>query len=236
LQRNFLTTERVCRYYRRGTHVVRAVDDVTFTLHKGEFLGIVGASGSGKSTLLNLLAGIDTATSGRIFFEKIPLDALARRKLAVYRARRIGMIFQSFNLLPHHTALGNVELALYFNNTPHRERKKRAIEILERLGLSDRIDHKPADLSGGEQQRVAIARALVKKPEILLADEPTGNLDRENTGQIAELLTEFNHDGLAVIIVTHDIELASRCAGRILKMHYGRIVEEISGPGKEGNL
>ena len=213
----------LCRHYHRGPQTVKAVDEVDLTIARGEFLGIVGASGSGKSTLMNLLAGLDTPTAGEIRYENTPLSALSRQELAEYRAHKVGMIFQSFNLIQHHTAFKNVEMALYFNDTPRRERRRLAEETLDRLGLGDRMDHRPADLSGGEQQRVAIARALVKSPEILFADEPTGNLDHDNTGQIAELLTDLHRRGLTVVMVTHDLELARRCTGRIVNMHYGRL-------------
>jgi putative ABC transport system ATP-binding protein len=136
------------------------------------------------------------------------------------------MIFQSFNLLPHRTALGNVELALFFDDTPRGERRKRAREVLTSLGMAERLDHRPSDLSGGEQQRVAVARALVKKPHLLLADEPTGNLDRDNSDQIAKLLTELNEQGLTVIMVTHDLDLAERLAHRTVRMEYGRLIDE----------
>jgi putative ABC transport system ATP-binding protein len=202
------------------------VDHVNLAVQKGEFLAVVGASGSGKSTLLNLLAGLDTPTSGYVEVDQQRLDDLSRRDLSFYRARKVGMIFQSFNLLPHRTALGNVEIALYFTNTQRRKRGERAKQILDRLGLSDRIDHRPPDLSGGEQQRLAIARALVKQPEILFADEPTGNLDMENSSSIMNLLAELNRDGLTVVMVTHDIEMARRIAGRIIRLHYGQMVEE----------
>jgi putative ABC transport system ATP-binding protein len=230
----WMQTFDLCRYYRRGPQEVRAVDEVTLAVERGEFLGIVGSSGSGKSTFLNLLAGLDTPTSGRIEVEGVALESLSRSDLAAYRARRIGMVFQSFNLIAHYTALKNVEMALYFNETPKRERQTRAAEMLGRLGLGDRLDHRPADLSGGEQQRVAIARALVKRPEILFADEPTGNLDQENTDQMAALLAELNRDNLTVVLVTHDIELARRSAGRIVRMHYGRLVENTGGSTTEG--
>lgn len=211
------------------------MDGVDLHLPQGEFLGIVGASGSGKSTLLNLLAGLDTPTSGQIEIEGVALSSLDRRELAAYRARRVGMVFQAFNLISHHTALRNVELALYFNHTPVRERRPRAVEILERLGLSDRMDHRPGDLSGGEQQRVAIARALVKKPDILFADEPTGNLDQDNATQIVQLIADLNRDGLTVIVATHDLAMMQRHAHRIIRMNYGRLVEETAvrpGPGE----
>ncbi|UCD65200.1 MAG: ABC transporter ATP-binding protein [Candidatus Zixiibacteriota bacterium] len=226
---SWLQTKELCRYYRRGPHEVRAVDRVNLYLERGEFLGIVGASGSGKSTMLNLMAGLDTPTSGRIEIDGTALSSLTRRELAAYRARRVGMVFQSFNLLAHQTALKNVELALYFNDTPARARRIRATEILERLGLGDRLDHVPADLSGGEQQRVAIARALVKGPEVLFADEPTGNLDQVNTEQIAELLAGLNRQGLTVVVATHDLDMARRYAHRTVRMDYGKLVATDSG-------
>jgi len=220
----------LCRYYRRGTHEVRAVDGVNLNVEKGEFIGIVGASGSGKSTLLNLMAGLDTPTSGQIEVDSVTLGSMTRRELAAYRANRVGMIFQSFNLISHLSALRNVELALYFVEMPPRERRQRASEILERLGLADRQSHRPADLSGGEQQRVAIARALVKRPEILFADEPSGNLDQDNTEQIGGILTELNRDGLTVVMVTHDLAMAGQYAQRTIKMHYGAIIDNSGGP------
>lgn len=224
---HWLTTEDLTRHYRRGTHTVRAVDGVSIAVERGEFASIVGASGSGKSTLLNLLAGLDTPTSGQITVNNTKLSSLSRHELAFYRAHTVGMVFQSFNLIGHHTALRNVELALYFTNTPRSERKHRAQEMLDRVGLADRIDHRPADLSGGEQQRVALARALVKQPAMILADEPTGNLDQQNTDQIARLLQELNEDhGLTVVMVTHDSDLARRFSHRTIRMHYGQLVEQ----------
>jgi len=218
-----LKTESLCRHYKRGNHEIRAVDDVCLEIESGEFVAIVGASGSGKSTLLNLLAGLDSPTSGKVRYRDKTLNELSRRELAAYRAEQVGMIFQSFNLLQHQSALKNVELALYFNHMPRHERENSARDILIRLGLEDRIEHRPADLSGGEQQRVAIARALVKKPELLFADEPTGNLDQDNSNSIADILKELNRDGLTVVVVTHDTDLAGRVAGRIIRMHYGKI-------------
>ncbi len=202
------------------------MDDVNLSIPRGEFLGIVGASGSGKSTLLNLLAGLDTPTSGTINIDGSALSALNRRQLSTHRARCVGMVFQSFNLISHRTALQNVELALYFNDTPLGERTGRATDILQRLGLGDRLNHRPADLSGGEQQRVALARALVKRPEILMADEPTGNLDEMNTRHIAAMLAELNREGLTVLMATHDTALARECARRVIRMSYGRLVNE----------
>ncbi|PKK85064.1 MAG: macrolide ABC transporter ATP-binding protein [candidate division Zixibacteria bacterium HGW-Zixibacteria-1] len=223
---SWIKTIDLCRYYTRGRYEVRAVDNVSLSLEKGEFLAIVGASGSGKSTLLNLIAGLDSPTAGRIEFEGIALNSLSRKELASYRAHKVGMIFQSFNLMAHLTALENVERALFFNDTPRRRRKEMALEILDRLGMSDRIDHHPADLSGGEQQRVAVARALVKNPEILFADEPTGNLDRDNSIQIADLITDLNRRGLTIVMVTHDLDMAGSYAARMVRMNYGRVIDD----------
>jgi ABC-type lipoprotein export system ATPase subunit len=226
METSWITTSSLCRYYRRGRNEVRAVDRVNLHVRRGEFVAVVGASGSGKSTLLNLLAGLDTPTSGYIEVGSQRLDRLSRRDLAAYRAGSVGMIFQSFNLLPHQTALKNVEMALYFTDTPARRRRGLSRDMLERLGLADRVDHRPADLSGGEQQRVAIARALVKHPEILFADEPTGNLDQDNSVSMVALLTELNREGLTVLMVTHDVETAGRAAGRVVRMHYGEIEDD----------
>ena len=220
----WLRTESVCRYYQRGPHVVKAVDGVSLDISAGEFISLVGSSGSGKSTLLNIMAGLDRPTSGDVFVHGNSFSRMARRELSRYRAHRVGMIFQAFNLVPHLTAQGNVELALCFNDTRKSERRSRAIDILTRLGMSDRLDHRPADLSGGEQQRVAVARALVKQPEILFADEPTGNLDHENSDEIARILKQQNREGLTVVMVTHNRALAERISHRILRMDYGRVV------------
>lgn len=221
-----LRTTQLCRHYRRGPQVIKAVDEIDIAVTQGEFLAVVGSSGSGKSTLLNLLAGLDTPTQGSIQFHGESLSSYSRSQLAGYRAKQIGMVFQSFNLIHHRSALENVELAMYFNGIPRNERHQRAVAILEKLGLADRTSHRPSDLSGGEQQRVAVARALVKEPTILFADEPTGNLDQENSRQIVALLQELSRDGLTVVMVTHDLELAKSYATRAIRMHYGRLVDE----------
>jgi ABC-type lipoprotein export system ATPase subunit len=226
MSQTWISAIGLCRYFLRGPQEVRAVDGVDLDIARGEFLTVVGASGSGKSTLLTLMAGLDTPTSGTIEFDGTPLGSLSRRALAAYRARRVGMVFQSFNLIHHHTALKNVELALHFNGTPPKKRRHLAVGILERLGLGDRLDHRPSDLSGGEQQRVALARALVKNPEILFADEPTGNLDHENSVQIAELISDLNRHGLTVIMATHNLEIAHRYGHRSVRMHYGRLAPD----------
>ena len=166
----YIRTSALCRYYHRGPQVVKALDGVDIAVSRGEYIGVVGSSGSGKTTLLNLLAGLDTPTSGVVDLAGMPLSSMTRRQLSTYRAKNVGMVFQSFNLISHYTALQNVETALYFNDTPPNERTRLASAILDKLGLGDRKTHRPADLSGGEQQRVALARAIVKNPEILFAD------------------------------------------------------------------
>ena len=223
--RPLITVSGLTRCYRLGASEVHALDGVDLTVARGEFVSIVGASGSGKSTLLNLIGGLDTPTSGEILTLAGKLTEMTSKELAYYRAHSIGMIFQSFNLIPHRTALSNVELALMFNDTSYRERYEKSVAILSRLGLADRLHHRPDDLSGGEQQRVAVARALVKNPEILLADEPTGNLDKENSTAIAEIIADWNKSGGTVIMVTHNTDLAFKHSGRVLKMDYGRIIE-----------
>lgn len=229
----WLNAENLTRYYIRGPQEVRALDGVSLDVQRGDFVALVGSSGSGKSTLLNLLAGLDTPTGGSIFVEGRPFSELSKKDRARYRATQIGMMFQSFNLLPYKTAQENVELALYFDDTPRMKRKKMAVDMLTRLGLGERLDHRPADLSGGEQQRVALARALVKSPTALFADEPTGNLDHGNAVQISELLRELNRGGLTVVMVTHNLELAERYAGRIVRLNYGKIAKiENSGAGQ----
>lgn len=221
-----LKIDELSRYYRRGHQEVRALDHISMTIGRGEFLGIVGSSGSGKTTLLNLLAGLDTPTSGSIEIRGTSLAHMSRRQLSSYRAHSVGIVFQSFNLISHYTALQNVETALYFVGTSPKERRRSAIDILNQLGLSDRLTHRPADLSGGEQQRVALARAIVKNPEILFADEPTGNLDFENARDIGKLLTSLNQNGLTVVMVTHNLEIAKKYTHRSVKLRYGRILED----------
>jgi putative ABC transport system ATP-binding protein len=229
LDDNWISCHDLCRYYELAGHQVRAVDEVTMAIGCGDFVAVTGASGSGKSTLVNLLAGLDLPTSGHVEVGGRRLDEMSARELAAYRALTVGFVFQSFNLLTHHTALRNVEMALYFTETARRDRRTLAEAALARLGLGDRMSHRPLDLSGGEQQRVAIARAIVKRPEVLFADEPTGNLDRENSDGIIAILDELNRGGITVVMITHDSELARRAARRVLRMRYGRIEEE-TGP------
>ncbi len=226
-----IQTKSISKVYRRGPQEIRAVDEVSITIPRGDFVGIVGSSGSGKSTLLNLLAGLDTPTSGTIEIDGVSLLTRSRRELSNYRAHRVGMVFQAFNLISHFTAVQNVSAALWFNHTPSSERLKLAGQMLARLGLAERATHRPSDLSGGEQQRVALARAIVKNPEILFADEPTGNLDEVNSRQIIELLAELNRGGLTVVMVTHNLELARQYARRVVTMHYGKVTHDTAEGG-----
>jgi len=224
-----LKTNDLYKTYQKGTIQVHALQGVSFDIQEGEFISIVGRSGSGKSTLLNLIGGLDTATSGRIRVRKQELTQMKRMELALHRRKTVGMVFQSFNLIPSRTALENVTLALAFGGVRRRDRKPKAAGILKRLGLEPRLDHKPGELSGGEAQRVAIARALANNPDILLADEPTGNLDSKTSAEIIDLLCLFNREqGLTVLMVTHDEPSATTVSNRILYFHDGKIVEEKS--------
>lgn len=220
-----IETREITRVYQMGTNQVTALDHVTMGADEGEFVAIQGTSGSGKSTLLNLLGGLDQPTAGDVFFDSKPLGPLTKKQMARYRRFSVGMIFQNFNLIPTMTAAENVKLALAFGGMRGAERRQRAASLLERVGLSDRIEHRPSELSGGEQQRVAIARALANRPRVLLADEPTGNLDSTRAHELLALLREMvDHDRLTVLLVTHDHELASGFADRIIMMKDGRVM------------
>jgi ABC-type lipoprotein export system ATPase subunit len=213
------------RYYTMGDAIVRAVDDVSFTIERGEFAALLGPSGSGKSTLLNLLAGLDRLTAGSIEVAGRDLSTMDSEALARYRRLTVGMIFQSFNLVPTMTLADNIELPLRFAETPRSERRDRVLELLTNVGLAHRANHKPTELSGGEQQRGAIARALANRPSVLLADEPTGNLDSRNGQEVMALLRELNEKmGVTVLMVTHDPALASRYASKSLHMADGKLV------------
>ena len=220
-----IETREVTRIYQMGTNQVTALERVSMGADEGEFVAIQGTSGSGKSTLLNLLGGLDRPSSGDVLFDSQPLAPLTKKQMARYRRFSVGMIFQNFNLIPTMTAAENVRLALAFGGLRGVERKERARDLLDRVGLSDRMDHRPAELSGGEQQRVAIARALGNRPRVLLADEPTGNLDSTRAHELLALLREMvDRDNLTVLLVTHDHELASSYADRIIMMKDGRVV------------
>jgi putative ABC transport system ATP-binding protein len=213
------------RYYTMGDSIVRAVDDVSFTIEHGEFAALLGPSGSGKSTLLNLLAGLDRLTAGSIEVAGRDLSTMDSDALARYRRLTVGMIFQSFNLVPTMSLADNIELPLRFAETPRSERRERVLELLTNVGLAHRANHKPTELSGGEQQRSAIARALANRPSVLLADEPTGNLDSRNGQEVMALLRELNEKmGVTVLMVTHDPALALRYARKSLHMADGKLV------------
>jgi putative ABC transport system ATP-binding protein len=217
--------EHVCRYYTMGEASVRAVDDVSFSIPEGQFLALLGSSGSGKSTLLNLIAGLDRLTSGSILARGQNLAALSPVDLARYRRNTIGMVFQSFNLLPRMTLEENIELPLRLAEVERAERAGRVREALERVRLTHRLGHRPAELSGGEQQRVAIARALVNRPKILLADEPTGNLDSATGETILDLLRDLQQQlGMTIVMVTHERPLAERFADRLATMGDGKLL------------
>jgi len=213
----------VRRVYQMGEQEVRALDGVSFEVRRGDFVAVMGASGSGKSTLLNLLGCLDTPTSGEYVLRGHSVGRLDDDALAEIRNREIGFVFQSFNLLERLTATANVELPLVYARVAPGERRERALATLELVGLADRADHRPNQLSGGQRQRVAIARALVHSPAMLLADEPTGNLDSESSGEIMDLICRLHDRGNTIVVVTHDEEVASR-ADRIVRMRDGRIL------------
>ena len=222
-----IQAESVFREYRLGETVIRAVDDVSLTVEKGEFLALLGSSGSGKSTLLSMMAGLDRPTSGAIRVRDRNLAELEPDELARYRRETVGMVFQSFNLLPRMTLEENVELPLRLAEVDRHDRESRVAEALERVRLGARRRHRPSELSGGEQQRAALARALVNRPAILLADEPTGNLDSVNGEQILLLLREFQDSlGMTIIMVTHERPLAQKFANRIALLSDGRLVSD----------
>ena len=222
-------TENVCRHYQMGEALVRAVDGISINIRAGEFVALLGASGSGKSSLLNLIAGLDRPTSGAVIVHGNNLAALSREQLAKYRLRSVGMVFQSFNLIPSMSLLENVELPMRFAEVDRRERSALARQSLERVGLSGRLSHRPMELSGGEQQRASLARALINRPKLLLADEPTGNLDSRTGTEIMELIHSFNQSlGMSVLMVTHEQALAERYAGRMVHLADGRLVADVS--------
>jgi putative ABC transport system ATP-binding protein len=222
-----IVTADVCRHYTMGESLIRAVDGISIGVPAGEFVALLGTSGSGKSSLLNLIAGLDRPTSGAVIVEGKNLAALSRAELAQHRLRTVGMVFQSFNLIPSMTVIENVELPLRFAEVDRSRRDSLAREALERVGLSRRLDHRPTELSGGEQQRTALARALINRPKLLLADEPTGNLDSRTGTEIMNLIREFNESlGMTVVMVTHERALAERYAQRLIFLADGKLVDD----------
>jgi putative ABC transport system ATP-binding protein len=222
-----IRSDNICRHYRMGETVIRAVDGVSLEVPAGEFVALLGSSGSGKSSVLNLIAGLERPTSGSVVVEDRDLAKLSREELAKYRLHVVGMVFQSFNLIPSMTVAENVELPLRFAEVDRAKRQSLASEALERVGLRARMDHRPSELSGGEQQRTALARALINRPQLLLADEPTGNLDSRTGTEIMNMVREFNRElGMTVVMVTHERALAERYAQRMIFLADGKLIDD----------
>jgi putative ABC transport system ATP-binding protein len=220
-----IITENVSRHYRMGEALIRAVDGVSIQVQSGDFVALLGTSGSGKSSLLNLIAGLDRPTSGTVVVRGRDLAQLSREELARHRLHTVGMVFQSFNLISSMTVQENVELPLRFAEVDRGQRDALSREALDRVGLAQRMSHRPSELSGGEQQRAALARALINRPQLLLADEPTGNLDSHTGTEILNLIREFNEAlGMTIVMVTHERLLAERYARRMVFLADGRLV------------
>ena len=219
-----IRVEQLCRHYRMGDALIRAVDGVTLTVRAGEFVALLGSSGSGKSSVLNLIAGLDRATSGSVIVHDRNLAELSREELARYRLHTVGMVFQSFNLIASMTLAENVELPMRFAEVDRSQRSELARDALTRVGLQARMNHRPSELSGGEQQRAALARALINRPQLLLADEPTGNLDSHTGTEIMNMVLDFNQQlGMTVVMVTHERALAERYAQRLIFLADGKL-------------
>jgi putative ABC transport system ATP-binding protein len=232
-------TQDLCRHYQMGDALIRAVDGISVQIVSGEFVALLGTSGSGKSSLLNLIAGLDRPTSGTVVVQKSDLAKLSREDLAKYRLHTVGMVFQSFNLIPSMTLLENVELPLRFAEVDRGKREGLAKQALDRVGLSARLRHRPTELSGGEQQRASLARALINQPQFLLADEPTGNLDSQTGTEIMNFIREFNETlGMTIIMVTHERTLAEHYASRMIFLADGKLVGDqsnvVSAPTGQG--
>ena len=220
-------TENVTRHYPMGESLIKAVDGVSISIEPGEFVALLGQSGSGKSTLLNLIAGLDRPTSGSVLVQGRDLAQMSSLELAQYRRNIVGMVFQSFHLIPSMTIVENVELPMRFAEVDRAEREQRSRESLERVGLGHRLDHRPSQLSGGEQQRVSLARALANRPSLLMADEPTGNLDSRTGEDILNLIRDVSLSmGMTVVMVTHERALAERFAQRFIFLADGKLANE----------
>jgi putative ABC transport system ATP-binding protein len=222
-----IRSENLCRHYHMGETLIRAVDGVSLEVRAGEFVALLGSSGSGKSSVLNLIAGLDRPTSGSVVVQNRDLAKLSREELAKYRLHVVGMVFQSFNLIASMTLAENVELPLRFAEVDRSKRDALAQSALERVGLGARKHHRPSELSGGEQQRAALARALINRPQLLLADEPTGNLDSHTGTEIMDMVREFNQQlGMTVVMVTHERALAERYAQRMIFLADGKLIDD----------
>ncbi len=219
--------------YGTGQASIYALDGVDLQIKSGEYVAIMGPSGSGKSTLMNIMGALDNMTSGKYFLDGIEISSMDENALSIVRGRKIGFIFQSFNLIPRTTALANVELPMAYQGIKSAERKMRALKALEVVGLSDRVDHEPTELSGGQQQRVAVARALATRPALLLADEPTGALDSKSTHDLLDLFDQINAAGRTVIVITHEADVADR-AKRVIRMRDGKVVSDTMNDRRAG--
>ena len=217
--------ENLCRHFEVGNQIVRALDEVDLEINKKEYVSIMGVSGSGKSTLLNILGLLDTPTSGSYVLSGVSTSTMNDDEMAHIRSTKIGFIFQSFHLIPRLTAAENVEMPMVLSGLNSKERKKKVDNALARVNLTDRADHRPEQLSGGQRQRVAIARSIVMEPDVLLADEPTGNLDSTSSKEIIKLIEELNKGGLTLIVVTHDTDIGSR-SERLIELLDGKIVKD----------
>lgn len=217
--------EKIKKIYDTGAERVEALKEIDLNIKKGEFIAIIGSSGSGKSTMMNILGCLDVANEGKYFLDGIDISSLNDNKIAEIRNKKIGFVFQSFNLLSKLNALENVEVPMVYSGLKLKERKKRALEALKKVGLEDRINHKPTELSGGQKQRVAIARALVNNPAVILADEPTGNLDSHSEKEIMGIFKDLNREGVTIIMVTHEPEIAANCR-RVVTFKDGNIISD----------
>ena len=226
MQEQVINCTNIARHYKVGTQIVKALRTITTTIDKGEYVAIMGPSGSGKSTLMNIIGCLDTPTHGQYILNGTDVSKMTDDELANIRNTEIGFVFQTFNLLPRYSALENVMLPMIYAGADKKTREKRALEVLDNVDLSDRIKHRPNELSGGQRQRVAVARALVNKPSIILADEPTGNLDSKTSVDIMNLFSKIHKSGNTLIVVTHEEDIAS-CARRVIRLIDGEIFSDL---------